>query len=157
MHRRTIISGAATAAFGLALLSGHAMAQQSDTEKVKAALEAFYAALSARDLGKMEAIWAHDPDTMLVNPRDKSASIGWDAVRKNWETVFGSWSELKVARTGGSVRVSGNVAWATGNADVTGKSKDGAAVNFVAMNTDILEKRGDQWLLVSHSAWRAPQ
>ena len=57
----------------------------------------------------------------------------------------------------GPMRVSGNVAWATGTADVVGKTKDGAAVTFTALNSDIFEKRGDKWLMVSHSGWRAPQ
>ena len=157
MHRRTILTGAAIAAFGHTVLPAHAIAQQSDPDMVKAALDAFYAALSARDMGKMDAVWAHDVDATLVNPRDKSISVGWDAIKKNWDVVFGSWSELKVTRTGGPIRVSGNVAWAMGSADVAGKTKDGAPVTFTALNTDIIEKRGDKWLMVSHSGWRAPQ
>jgi ketosteroid isomerase-like protein len=157
MYRRTMLAGAATSTLALTGLPGHVFAQQSDPDKVKMALDAFYAALSARDMGKMDPVWAHEAHAMLVNPRDKSISVGWDAIRKNWETVFASWSELKVTRTGGPIRVSGNVAWAMGTAEVAGKSKDGAAVNFVALNSDILEKRGDNWLMVSHSGWRAPQ
>jgi ketosteroid isomerase-like protein len=157
MDRRTVLAGTAAAAAGLALRNNQAAAQQPDADKVKAALDAFYAALSALDMGKMDVVWAHDVDAMLVNPRDKSISVGWDAIKKNWETVFGGWSELKVARTGGTIHISGNVAWAMGTADVVGKSKDGAAVNFTALNADVLEKRGDNWLMVSHGGWRAPQ
>ena len=156
MNRRTILTSATTAVV-LTALPSISIAQKLDTDNVKAALDAFYAALSARDMSKMDAVWAHDADVMLVNPRDKSVSVGWDTVKANWEKVFGAWTELKVTRTHGPIRVSGNVAWAMGNAEVVGKSKDGAAVSFVALNSDIFEKRGEKWLRVSHSGWRAPQ
>ena len=105
----------------------------------------------------MEAVWAHDADVMLVNPRDKSPTVGWDAVKKNWEATFDVWSELKVTRTGGSTHVSGNAAWATSVADVVGKTKAGMAVNTPTLESDVFEKRDGKWLIVSHSAWRVPQ
>ena len=108
-------------------------------------------------MGKMDAVWAHDADAMLINPRDKNISVGWDAIKKNWEATFNFWSELKVTRTAGPIHISGNIAWATGIADVVGKSKAGAAVNAPTFESDVFEKRGDRWLLVSHSAWRVPQ
>jgi hypothetical protein len=52
---------------------------------------------------------------------------------------------------------SGNVAWAAGIADVGGKSKAGAAVTAPTFESSVFEKRGDRWLLVSHSAGRVPQ
>jgi len=157
MDRRDVLSLTATATLGLALLPSQAMAQQSEIEKVKAALDAFGAALSARDMGKMEAVWAHDPDAMLINPRDKSVAVGWDEIKKRWEAVFSAWSELKVTRTAGPIRISGNIAWATGIAEVVGKTKAGVEQNAPTLSSDVFEKRGDKWLMVSHSAWRVPQ
>jgi ketosteroid isomerase-like protein len=156
MNRRKVLSLSATAALGLAVLPVGAVAQQSETDKVKAALDAFHAALSARDIGKMDVVWAHDADAMLVNPRDKSISVGWDAIKKNWETTFDFWSELKVTRMGGPIHVSGNAAWCMGVAEVVGKSKAGDAVNSSVFESDVFEKRGDRWLMVKHSAWRVP-
>jgi ketosteroid isomerase-like protein len=157
MIRRNILGLSVLAALGLGLLPGAAVAQQSESDKVKAALEGFSAALSALDVGKMDAVWAHEADATLLNPRDNKISVGWDAIRKNWEATFAIWSDLKVTRLGGPIRISGNVAWATSTADVVGKSKAGAAVNAPTFEMDVLEKRGDRWLLVSHSAWRVPQ
>jgi ketosteroid isomerase-like protein len=157
MNRRNILSLSAMTALGLALVPGNPVAQQADTDKVKAAVDAFNAALSALDMAKMDAVWAHDTDAMLINPRDKSISVGWDAIKKNWEGTFDFWSELKVTRTGGPIHVNGNVAWATGTADVIGKSKAGAALTSPTLTSDVFEKRGDKWLLVSHCAWRVPQ
>src|ERR1035437_1034110 len=157
MNRRNILSLSAAMALGFCLLAGNAVAQQSDTEKVKAALHAFSVALSSLDIGKMDAVWAHDADAMLVNPSDKSISVGWDAIKKNWETTFNFWSELKVTRTEGPIHISGNVAWSTGMANVVGKSKAGATVTAPTFEADVFKKRGDRWLLVSHNAWRVPQ
>jgi ketosteroid isomerase-like protein len=157
MLTRTTSFVGGLAAVGLALLSGPALAQQGDADKVKAALDGFGAALTALDISKMDAVWAHDADVMLINPRDKGVTVGWDAVKKNWETTFAFWSELKVTRTSGPIHVSGNTAWAMSTADVVGKSKAGADVNSPTLESDVFEKRGDTWLLVSHSAWRVPQ
>jgi ketosteroid isomerase-like protein len=157
MHRRTLFTRAATAAAGLVLMTSHAVAQLSDTDKVKASLDAFTAALSARDLAKMEAVWAPDATAMLINPRDKAPTIGWDGIKKKWAAVFGAWSELKVTRTGETIRVVGPVAWMTGTADVVGKAADGTAMRFSTLWSDVYEKRGENWLIVSHSAWRVPE
>ena len=156
MDRRNILSLSASVALGLAVLPISAVAQPAENDKVKAALDAFNAALSSLDIGKMDAVWAHDEDAMLINPRDKTISVGWDAVKKNWQTTFAFWSELKVTRASGPIRVSGNVAWAMGAAEVVGQSKAGAAVSLPTFESDVFEKRGDRWLLVSHSAWRIP-
>ena len=41
-----------------------ALAQSSDEEGVRAALSAFYAALNARDIRAMEALWAPDANVI---------------------------------------------------------------------------------------------
>jgi ketosteroid isomerase-like protein len=160
MNRRNILSLSAITVFGLAVLPGKTVAQQSDTDKVKAAIDNFHAALSALDIKKMDDVWAHDSDVMLINPRDKTGpSIGWDAVRRNWEAVFAVWSELKVTQKDGPhIHINGNVAWADATAAVAGKPKTGDPVTSApTFESTVLEKRGDRWVFVSHSAWRVPQ
>ena len=44
-------------------------AQQPDTDQVKAAIDAYHAAIGSLDIAKMEPLWAHDANVMLVNPR----------------------------------------------------------------------------------------
>ena len=70
MNRQRLISmtGAGLIASGLALLSGGeiAAARPSDTDQIKATIEAFKAALSNLDAKKMDGLWAHDPNVMLV-------------------------------------------------------------------------------------------
>ena len=83
-------------AFAVVILgSGTGHAQQAEVNEVKAAIDAYHAALGSLDIAKMEPLWSHDANVMLINPRDKSISVGWDAVRKHWvEATFNLFSEL---------------------------------------------------------------
>ena len=70
---------------------------RSDSDTVKAAVDAFHTALANLDIAKMQAVWAQEPHAVLVNPRDKTPAVGWDAVKKDWQDgVFAFWSELKL-------------------------------------------------------------
>jgi ketosteroid isomerase-like protein len=147
-------------AMALALRPDDAAAQQSDIDKIKATHEAFHAALQSLDARKMEDVWAHDPYVTLINPRDKTIAIGWDAVRKGWEAVAGFWTELETTplRDGPHIHVNGNVAWLTAIAETNRKTKSGSTVTSAGtFEAQILEKRGDRWLVVAHNAWRVPQ
>ena len=91
------------------------------------------------DISKMEPLWFHNASVMLVNPRDKSVSVGWDDVKKNWENAFNFWSHIKVTQTAGPyVRVDGNVAWSTGLTNTNAEAKNGTSVNSVALAVRIL-------------------
>jgi ketosteroid isomerase-like protein len=148
----------ALAIFALLAGNGNGYAQQSAADEVKAAIDAYHAAISALDMAKMASLWVQDASVMLVNPRDKSISVGWNAVKKSWEAVPNVWSELRVTQAEGpNIRVQGNIAWSIGIASVVGKTKSGAAVNAPTLETDVFEKRGGRWLLVSHTASRVPQ
>ncbi len=98
----------------------------------------------------MELLSAHDANALLINPRDKSISVGWDAVEKNWKWSFGRFpTKFKITQLEGpQIVVSGSAAWSTGG---VGSEKSGVFEN------DVFEKRGGSWLLVSHTALRAPQ
>ena len=160
MDRRSMLSLSAMMAMGLTLRPDNASAQQSDIDKIKAAHEAFHKALQALDPRKMEEVWAHDAYVTLINPRDKAISIGWDAVKKNWEAVAAFWSEIKTTplREGPHIHVNGNVGWLVAIADTSGKTKSGNTVKSAGtFEAQTLEKRGDRWLVVAHNAWRVPQ
>ena len=158
MNRRLMISlVAGLFGAGLALLAagGITRADQSDADKIKAVIESYHTAISALDIAKMDGLWAHDDTVMSIQPRDKAVSIGWDAVRKAWEATFAFWSELKVTQSDGPhIHIDGSVAWTDGMATVKGKSKAGDQIDAPTFESDVLEKRGDAWLLVSHNAWR---
>jgi ketosteroid isomerase-like protein len=154
MSRRTSIT-----LIAVVLLAGSGKSYaQSDMDDVKAAVAAYHAALSALDAPKMEALWMQDNSVMDIEPSDKSISVGWDAVKKNFESEFNAFSELKVTQADGPhIQVKGDVAWSTGIANSTLKTKAGAVANGPVFETDVFEKRDGHWLLVSHTALRVPQ
>jgi ketosteroid isomerase-like protein len=145
---------------GVALLAGDGIAQQrSDSDNVIAAVDAFHAALSNLDIGKMQNVWAQEPYVVLINPRDKAPAIGWDAVKKDWqEGVFGFWAELKLSpKQAPQIHINQGMASTTGVVGVEGKDKRGQALSFTIIETQVYEKRGDRWLMVSHHASRVPE
>ena len=44
--------------------------QRSDSDNVNAAVNAFHAALSNLDIGKMQSVWAQEPYVVLINPNE---------------------------------------------------------------------------------------
>ena len=163
MNRRSSITVMARALLlaVVVLLAGNrpSDAQQSAVDMIKTAHAAFYAALGSLDVAKMAPLWAHDAAVTLVNPRDKSVAVGWDAVKKGWEDTFNLNSQLTVTQKEGPyIQVKGDVAWATGIATALLKLKGSdTVINAPTFETDVYEKLDGKWLLVSHAAWRVPQ
>jgi ketosteroid isomerase-like protein len=159
-HAALAIITASLLFVGVALLAGDGIAQQrSDSDNVNAAINAFHAALSNLDIGKMQNVWAQEPYVVLINPRDKAPAIGWDAVKKDWKDgVFGFWAELTLSpKQAPQIHINQGTAQTTGVVGVEGKNKSGQALSFTIIETQIYEKRGDRWLMVSHHASRVPE
>jgi ketosteroid isomerase-like protein len=132
---------------------------QTDISTVKDTISKVHTAISSLDISKMEPLWFHNANVMLVNPRDKRVSVGWDDVKKNWENAFSFWSHIRITQTAGPyVRVDGNVAWSTGLTNTNAKAKNGTSVNLPTFESDVLRKDSDgEWKLEAHTAWRVSQ
>jgi ketosteroid isomerase-like protein len=159
MNRIIAVAAAALALLflGLGMPVNSASAQQSDADAVKAAVYGVFAALSARDMSKMEALWVHDDNVVVINVRDKAPSIGWDAGKKNWEAVFDFFSEVSaVPKEGPHIQINQGSASTTTVVAVQGKNKAGQPLSFTVLATQVYLKRGDRWLAVAHHASRAP-
>src|SRR6266480_2653464 len=96
MDRRRQFAAVPLILLALILVEPASVAQTEQSAAIRATIERFERALSTRDMEMIEQLWAHDPYVAVVSPRDKSFSIGWDAVRKHWEDVFEFWSYLYV-------------------------------------------------------------
>ena len=159
MRRRALLTGSATA--GLALMTGLAVAQQPvDVDAIKAANAAFYAALSARDAKAMEGLWANKPYVVNIGPRSKTIAVGYeDAVSKYWVNAFTNvFSELTASMTSmAQIQTDGKLAWVVGTEKASGKTKAGEPIAFEAFATNIFEKDGNRWLMVSHHAGIQPK
>jgi ketosteroid isomerase-like protein len=136
-----------------------AVAQQSsDMEKVKAASQAFYAALNNRDPSAMENVWAHTPYVVHISPVAKMIFVGWDDVRKSWEDVSNTTSQIKVSFSeAGVLQIEGKLAWEVGIEKGQVTFKDGNVINIEAFATNIYQNLDVGWLMVSHQAGQIPK
>jgi ketosteroid isomerase-like protein len=149
-----------TALLASAMMVFAANAYAADTDDVKAAITAYHAALESLDAAKMAALWAQDDTAMLINPFDQAISVGWAAVKKDWEVGLANFTKLKVEQKDGPyVQVKGDVARAIGIASASQTLKDGGKViaDVPVFETDVFEKRDGKWLLISHVALLVPQ
>ena len=144
---------------GVAFVSGEAIAQQSsDMEKVKAASQAFYTALNARDIHAMEKVWAHTPYVVHISPVAKEIVVGWEGVNKSWEEVDKMTSQINVSFSEtGAPQIDGKLAWEVGTETGPVTFTDGKAVNIAAFATNIYQDIDGRWLMVSHQAGQIPK
>src|SRR5229473_2023849 len=113
----------------------------SEVERVNAASQVFIAAISARDIGAMDKVWAHEPYTTFIGPLSTTVVVGWDGVRRAWEMRFGQFDRVTITLSESHVRTSGNVAWAVGIENVQLLRKDGKSLNLDAFVTNVFENQ----------------
>ena len=129
----------------------------TDVEAVGAANEAYYAALSARDLMSMEQLWSRSPDDVNAAPPIRPvAHMGWGAVKTNYEEYWSSLEALTVSMARPAIKVVGDVAWVFGTAQAARRFKDGRASSGPTFDTSIFVKRGARWLMVFHQTALMP-
>lgn len=126
--------------------------QTSEVERVNAASQAFIAAISARDIGAMDKVWAHEPYTTFIGPLSTTVVTGWDGVRKAWEMRFSQFDRVTITVSESHVRANANAAWTVGIEKVDLLRKNGDKLSFDAFVTNVFENRDSRWLLVSHQA-----
>jgi ketosteroid isomerase-like protein len=147
--RRFLLSGAAAIAFS----ASASVAAEDQTEKVKAASQAFYAALNARDPSAMAKVYAHTPYVVHIDPTAKVVALGWEAVNKSWENVHDATTQISVVFTeAGQPQVVGDLAWEVGAEKGPVTLKDGKIVNIDAFATNVYQNINGEWRLVSHQA-----
>jgi len=143
---------------GLALLATQAAA--SDVDAVKEANDAFYAALSARDVKAMESLWAHTPYVINIGPVSKSIAVGYeDAVTRYYGNNFNNvFSAISAAMTStAQIQTDGKLAWVVGTESAKLTFKTGEVREFTTFATNVFEKDGDRWMIVSHQAGVVPK
>jgi len=142
---------------GVSLPAGDAASQEkarqtSDVERLNAASQVFIAAISARDIGAMDKVWAHEPYATFIGPLSTTIVVGWDGVRKAWEMRFGQFDRVAISLMESHVHTDGNVGWAVGIETVQLLRKNGETLSFDAFVTNVFEKQDGRWLMVSHQA-----
>jgi ketosteroid isomerase-like protein len=130
-----------------------AQAQQTeDLERVHAANRQFAAAIVARDINAMDAVWAHESYASFIGPLSTTVVVGWGGVRQAWQMRFGQFDRVTISTDEPHIRINGAAAWAVGMERVELLRKDGKTISFDAFVTNVFENKGGQWLLVAHHA-----
>jgi SnoaL-like protein len=57
--------------------------KHAEIVNVQAANQAFYEALSGRDMKRVDQIWSHEPHVSAIHPVSQAVLSGWEAVRKS--------------------------------------------------------------------------
>jgi ketosteroid isomerase-like protein len=131
---------------------------KSDTDAIRAADQAFYTALSGRDIQAMARVWADKPYVICIGPRSKVMNVGLDSVKKYWEWAFDFFSKMSVSKSDAQIQTDGKLAWVVGVEHAEFQLKSGGErVKFDTFSTHVLEKVDGRWLLVSHHAQMIPK
>ena len=137
---------------------GSSVTMADDLADVTAANNAFYAALSARDAGMLAKVYAHDPYVANISPGSGTLQVGWPGVEKWAMSLATIYKDLTVVPSELHIHVNGNTAWVVNTEHAKGTFlKTGAASDSTLISTNIYEKQGDSWLMVSHQAQIIPK
>ena len=157
----TVVSLAGLAAVAAAVGGADVQRQAPDAEGVRAAVSAYYAALNARDIRAMEAVWSRDAEPMMIHPvgpQARALVVGWEAVRRSFEEAWPRFEAFTVAvNEPVQVRVGQGGAVAVAVTPVRQKVRGGAALDYTALATFAFERRDGRWLLVHNHVSRVPQ
>lgn len=121
-------------------------------DEIKDTTEAFYRAVSNKNLKAIDTLWAHVPYASLAG-RSGHIRQGWVEVRNYWEQRFRQLGATVVsARLRNSkCHAIGDVAWISGTELRSISKEDGVRVEELRM-TCVLERKSSTWQIVSYHA-----
>ncbi len=113
------------------------------------------AAWSTLDVSKPAAFYAKDANIVFFDISPLKYN-GWQDFEAGSRKLFSDWSSMKFTVSPDfHATLAGNIAWATYTADLAVQPKSGNPMNMQARGTDILERRGEQWVII-HEHFSAP-
>jgi ketosteroid isomerase-like protein len=130
------------------------MVLTTEQQAVAETNDAFYEALTQRDLTAMERLWFPADWVECVHP-GMAPIRGWDAVRESWALLFSAAGSLLVAPTEVHVRLVGDVAWVSCAERIATRS-DGRMVSSVAHATNVFVRHDGTWRMAVHHASAIP-
>ena len=85
-----------------------------------------------------------------------SIIVGWDAQKRYWKSFNVEFVSRSVAITDAQIHVVGNLAWQIGLEVGRALMKDGTTRDIDWIVTNVFEKIGGRWCMVSHHAQPKP-
>ncbi len=131
---------------------------QADTTTaaaVKAVLDKIAQAYASRDLDLLRSAVAPDPDVIMYGTGADEKRVGPAEIELQAQRDWSQTDSAEVRYGWMSISVAGNVAWAATDATFE-LNAGGQTLSLPARITIVVEKRGDQWLMVqSHFSFPA--
>lgn len=122
-------------------------ADNSTEQAVKVVLDKFAESYAKHDLKSAMSLIAPDADVVIYGTGADEKRVGPEAIKAQFERDWFQIEEPGLQYNWVSISAAGNVAWAA--IDAVFKAKiDGKNTKFQSRVTIVLEKRGDEWLIV---------
>ena len=128
------------------------------TDELKLANEAFYEAVSGRDIWGMGQLWAKDDSVSAIFPAHDRPYFGWDNVRMSWTQAFDHNRDIKIKSLAGIIQAQGdnegNIAWIIDSTRFESfQTQTGQPILMPnVITTKIFERRDGKWLLMHYHA-----
>ena len=122
-------------------------ADQKTEATVMAVLNAWCDGYVARDMERLVALFAPDPDVLLIGTGADEGRVGLADIKGLFERDWSQSHPSSMELGWHSVSVAGSVAWVASDATVHAKV-EGQEIHLPARMTAVLERRGDEWLVL---------
>ena len=127
---------------------GDALKTVDATAEFKPLIEKLNAAWESMDTGKVAPFFAKDADFAFYDIAPLKYK-GWQEYEEGFKKVAADWKRIKLSvRPDLRVSKSGNIAWASYTVGFEIEPKKGDMMKGEGRSTEILEKRGNAWLIV---------
>lgn len=120
-------------------------------ESIAAANLAFYKALEARDLGRMERVWMQEESTSCIHPGWHRID-GWTEIRRSWQNIFASSRPWTVSCEQVRVSCEGELAWVTCVEAISPFGAEGADATARMQATNVFRRDNGEWRMIHHHA-----
>jgi ketosteroid isomerase-like protein len=145
------------AAVGVAMLAGNGWAADTEEAAIRAVLTKAYDNWSAMNVDANDAIYASDTDTVWFDIAPLKYQ-NWTEYKAGVKKLFDGLESLTIKLNDDLViHRRGNWAWVAYTFEVQMRPKGGKVEGGPGRGTDVLEKRGNQWVIVhEHVSMPAP-
>ena len=122
---------------------------------VKVVLDKLAEGYAKRDVALLRAVLAPDPDVVMYGTGADEKRVGLAEIQAHAERDWSQSEAVSLTYGWTSVSAAGSVAWVAADAAFNVKA-GGQAMTLPARITFVLEKRGEQWLIVhAHASFPA--
>ena len=123
-------------------------------EAVQKANQSFYRCIETLDLEAMERLWLHEDWVRCIHP-GWDVLVGWQAVRRSWQTIFENTQWIRVVPTNAEAFVFGEIAVVSCAENLT--AAEGAEVGVaLAQATNLFRSTAEGWRMIHHHASPVP-